>query len=84
MTFFLHLRHIFLRPGGHFSKTKNDPLVFFDGGRYFIYGGSQFSTGIIFSTCRTRKKWTPVTFFLHIRHIFLRPGGHFSKTKNDP
>ena len=27
-----------------------------------------------FSTCQTRKKSTPVTFFLHMRHVFLRPG----------
>ena len=37
-----------------------------------------------FSSCKTRKKWTPVTFFLHMRQVFLRPGGHFSTTKNDP
>ena len=50
----------------------------------FVYGGSHFSTGVHFSTCRTRKKSTPVTFFLHMRHVFLRPGSHFSTTKNDP
>ena len=27
-----------------------------------------------FSTCQTCKKSTPVTFFLHMRHVFLRPG----------
>ena len=40
----------------------------------FVYGGSHFSTGGHFSTCQTRKKSTPVTFFLHMRHVFLRPG----------
>ena len=40
----------------------------------FVYGGSHFSTGVHFSTCQTRKKSTPVTFFLHVRHVFLRPG----------
>ena len=45
--------------------------------------GSVFNGGH-FSTCKTRKKWTPVTFFLHIRHVFLRPGGRFSMTKHDP
>ena len=50
----------------------------------FVYGGSQFSTGGHFSTCKTRTKWTPVTFFLHMKHVFLRLGGHFSTTKMTP
>ena len=33
-----------------------------------------FFNGGHFSTCQTRKKSTPVTFFLHMRHVFLRPG----------
>ena len=40
----------------------------------FVYGGSHFSTGVIFLRGRHVKKKTPVTFFLHMRHVFLRPG----------
>ena len=40
----------------------------------FLYDGSHFSTGVIFLRVRHVKKLTPVTFFLHMRHVFLRPG----------
>ena len=33
-----------------------------------------FFNGGHFSTCQTRKKSTPVTFFLHMRNVFPRPG----------
>ena len=41
--------------------------------RFCLWWGSFFNGGH-FSTCQTRKKSTPVTFFLHMRHVFLRPG----------
>ena len=41
--------------------------------RFCLWWESFFNGGH-FSTCQTRKKSTPVTFFLHIRHVFLRPG----------
>ena len=33
-----------------------------------------FFNGGHFSTFQKRKKSTPVSFFLHMRHVFLRPG----------
>ena len=41
--------------------------------RFCLWWESFFNGGH-FSTCQTRKKSTPVTFFLHMRHVFLRPG----------
>ena len=41
--------------------------------RFCLWWESFFNGGH-FSTCQTRKKSTPVTFFLHTRHVFLRPG----------
>ena len=41
--------------------------------RFYLWWESFFNGGH-FSTCQTRKKSTPVTFFLHMRHVFLRPG----------
>ena len=40
----------------------------------FCLWWESFFNGGHFSTCQTRKKSTPVTFFLHMRHVFLRPG----------
>ena len=40
----------------------------------FCLWWESFFNGCHFSTCQTRKKLTPVTFFLHMRHVFLRPG----------
>ena len=40
----------------------------------FCLWWESFFNGSHFSTCQTRKKSTPVTFFLHMRHVFLRPG----------
>ena len=40
---------------------------------FYLWWESFFNGGH-FSTCQTRKKSTPVTFFLHTRHVFLRPG----------
>ena len=40
----------------------------------FCLWWESFLNGGHFSTCQTRKKSTPVTFFLHMRHVFLRPG----------
>ena len=41
--------------------------------RFCLWWESFFNGGH-FSTCQTRKKSTPVPFFLHMRHVFLRPG----------
>ena len=41
--------------------------------RFCLWWESFFNGGH-FSTCQARKKSTPVTFFLHMRHVFLRPG----------
>ena len=41
--------------------------------RFCLWWESFFNGGH-FSTYQTRKKSTPVTFFLHMRHVFLRPG----------
>ena len=41
--------------------------------RFCLWWESFFNGGH-FSTCQTRKISTPVTFFLHMRHVFLRPG----------
>ena len=41
--------------------------------RFCLWWESFFNGGH-FSTCQTRKKSTPVTFFLHTRHVFRRPG----------
>ena len=48
----------------------------------FVYGGIEFSTGVIFL-----RQFSTVVIFLrvrHMRHVFLRSGGPFSTTKNDP
>ena len=42
--------------------------------RFCLWWESDFNGGH-FSTCQTRKIWTPVTFSLYMRHVFLRPGG---------
>ena len=41
--------------------------------RFCLWWESFFNGGH-FSSCQTRKKSTPVTFFQHMRHIFLRSG----------
>ena len=41
--------------------------------RFCLWWESFFNGGH-FCTCPTRKKSTPVTFFLQLRHVFLRPG----------
>ena len=52
------------------KSFTNAPLELF---RFCLWWESFFNGGH-FSTCQTRKKSTPVTFFLHTRHVFLRPG----------
>ena len=76
VTFFLHMRYVFLRPGVISLRRKMTPRSIFDGGRYsslhpsrnildFVYGGSHFSTGVI---------------FLRVRHVKNRPLWHFFYT----
>ena len=51
--------------------------------RFCLWWESFFNGGH-FSTCQTRKKSTPVTFFLHMRHVFLWPGVISLRQKKTP
>ena len=48
----------------------------------FVYGWSQFITGVIFLRVGHVKYGPLWHFFLHTRHIFLQPGGYYSTTND--
>ena len=51
---------------------------------FTLYGGSRFSTGVIFLRVRHVRNRPLWHFFYTWDTFFLRPGGHFSMAKNDP